>query len=187
MTAVASPPQDTLVSQPRREVSYAARRENLYLVKTARYPVRDQSGAKVDETRGIAVQFVDGQFRLPTEGKVRTKYGVEVDAAEIIQWLDRHPLNGDQYEGFFPVAQAVPLVSAEERQRINDAMLSHQTDELQRILDAERAGWNRPALVAEIEGIIVKINDLVAQYEEAIRAQVAEEQEQKAAPKRAAK
>lgn len=163
MAAIADPPLDTLVSAPRPEKTYAARRGDLRLVKKPRYPVRGPGGEKVDETQGIIIPFKDGQLRVPLTGTMLTEQGHEVDAAEIIAWLEKHPLNGNHDEGFFSVAQAAPPISEDETEQMNTFALRHDLDSLRAMLEAEQRGWNRPALTRPIEKTIGEIEQLYAE------------------------
>jgi hypothetical protein len=182
-TATDRTPTDTVVSQPRREVSFAARRDTLRLTKVARYPVRDQSGQKIDETHGVVIKFQDGMLRIPTEGKVKTEQGRDVDAAEIVAWLKQHPLNGDMHEGFWPIPQAIPLISGEEQERITQAAIMHDVETLDAILKSERAGWNRYEVVSQIERAV----DQIEIVQEQVRQQIEAEQAEKPAAKRPAR
>lgn len=165
MTAVAE--RDAIVSQPTREKVYSARREDLDLIKTARYPILNATtGAKSgQETPGITVGFRGGMLRLPLEGKIRTKHGIEVDAPEIIEWLERHPLFGDAFEGFIPVNVSAPPVSDEEQQQLVNASLDFDDETLELMLEQERAGWAREGLVVILEGAIVRIRETRAKVE----------------------
>jgi hypothetical protein len=62
----------------------------------------------------------------------------------------------------------------------------HDTDALTRILDAERAGWQRPALIRNVEKRLEQIAQMAADYAAQIEAQ-AGEPAAKAAPKKAAR
>lgn len=181
MAAIADPPTDVLVTQPRREKTYAARRGGLRLTKVPRYPVLGAGGQKVDETRGVVIAFRDGMLRIPTEGTVLTEQGHEVDAAEIVQWLDRHRLNGNHDEGFFEVPQAAPPVSEEETERIGEFSLLHDTDSLRAMLETEQKGWNRQGLVGPVSKAIARIEQIRADFE------AQQDAEARPAPKRAAK
>jgi hypothetical protein len=182
MAAIADPPLDTLVSQPRREIAFAARRADLRLTKVPRYPVLGQGGQKVDETRGVVVKFQDGQLSVPTEGKLRTEQGHEVDAAEILEWLQRHPLLGNHDEGFFEVPQAAPPVSEEETERIGEFSLLHDTDSLRAMLESEQRGWNRQGLVGPVTKAIARIEQIRADFEAQQEAEASQP-----APKKAPK
>jgi hypothetical protein len=110
-----------------------------------------------------------------------TEKGHEVAAAEILAWLQRHPLNGKHDEGFFEVPQAAPPVSEEETDRIAEFSVMANVEGLQAMLESERAGWNRPALVRPLEKAVARIEQLQAEY----LAQ--QEAEEKPAAKRAPK
>lgn len=164
MAAIADPPLDTLVSTPRQEKTYAARRGDLRLVKKPRYPVRGPGGEKVDETKGIIIGFKDGQLRVPTDGTMLTEQGHEVDAAEIIAWLEKHPLNGNRDEGFFAVPQAAPPVSEDENERIDDLSFGRDVSALRAMLEAEQRGWNRGELVRRLEKNIARAEQALQEF-----------------------
>lgn len=181
MAAVQDPPVDLIVSQPRAEKTYAARRENLRLVKEAEYHVLGPQGQKTGQTTGgVTIEFTGGQLRLPLEGKVTTAQGRKVDAAEIIAWLDQHHLNGDRHEGFFEIAQAAPPVSEDEFAKILGLAMNYDAAGLQAVIDAETAGWGRREIVASAEKALVQVNEFMAQVE-------AQQAAEAAKPKPAAK
>lgn len=186
MAAVADPPTDVLVSQPRREVTFASRRENLRLVFQAQYPVFGPQGQPTGTVvGGLRIAFTDGQLRVPLEGEVTTENGKRVPVADVIAFLDRHHLNGDQHEGFFRVAQVAPPVTEAEFEAITEAAMDYDTVKLQAILDAEVAGWKRGEIVRIVEKRLAQIVQRNADYEASIAAQT--EPEPKAAPKKAAR
>jgi hypothetical protein len=184
MTAVASPPSDTLVSQPSREVLFFSRRDKLILVHTPEYPVFGAQGQPTSmKTEGVRIEFRDGMLRVPLEGTVRTGQGRQFPAADLLKWLEEHPLLGDSYEGFSKLAQVAPPVSEEEQERITEAATVHDVDTLRQILDAEAAGWNRGAIVNVVRRRLEQIEQLRAQME----TQLAAEAGEKAAAKKAAR
>ena len=140
MTTASPPALDELVSQPAREVTYAARRSDLQLIKTPRYPQLGPGNVKVGETQGITLQFQMGLLRLPLEGTVMTKHGIEVDVSDLHPWLQSHRAYGDREEGFFIMEQAAPPVSAEEMERMMNAAMGLNNEELEAIIEAEQAG-----------------------------------------------
>lgn len=182
MTATAAPPSDTLVSQPAREVMFAARRSGLRLVHTPTYPIYASNGRKLGEDRGITIEFRDGILRVPLDGQVVTANRTKIPAPELIEWLDEHPLNGDSWEGFTRIEQTAPPVSEEELDAISSATFNPEA--LQAILDAERAGWGRGAVTRTVEKRLVELAEYTAQIE---AQQAAEEAEAKAAAKKAPK
>lgn len=161
MTTASPPALDELVSQPAREVTYAARRSDLQLIKTPRYPTLGPGNVKVGETQGIALQFTGGLLRLPMEGVVQTKHGIEVDVADLHPWLQSHRAFGDREEGFFLVMQAAPPVSAEETDRLMEAATGLNSEALEAIIEAEKAGWARPELLEPAERAIERINGML--------------------------
>jgi hypothetical protein len=180
MTAVAAPPNDTLVSQPAREVTYFSRRDGLKLVHTSEYPVFGPQGQRTGTTTvGVRIAFRDGMLRVPLEGEVTTDQGRSFPAPDLIEWLDNHRLLGDMHEGFQKLAQVAPPVSEEEQERITEAATLHDTDTLQRILDSELTGWKREQIVNVVQRRLAQIQQIQEQF--------AEQFEQEPAAKPAAK
>ena len=166
MTAVASPPSDSLVSQPTREVTYFSRRDGLTLVHTPEYPIFGAGGQPTSlRTEGVRIKFNDGMLRVPLEGTVTTEQGRTFPAPELIQWLENHRLLGDTYEGFQKLAQVAPPVSEEEQDRITEAATMHDVETLQQILDSELAGWKRPQIVNVVQRRLEQIAQIQAQFE----------------------
>jgi hypothetical protein len=165
MSTLAPPQADSIVSQPAREKTYAARRDGLTLVHTPEYPIFGPGGRQVGIEPGIRIQFTDGMLRIPLSGKIETAQGRKVDVAPILEWLDGHRLNGDQYEGFFEVAQAAPPVSPDEMDSIMRLAALHDMDGLQALLDTERAGWKRETVLRAVETNLATIRELHAQLE----------------------
>lgn len=184
MTAVASPPADSIVSQPAREKSYAARRGELKLVHTQEYPIYGPGGRQIGMEPGIRIKFTDGVLRIPLQGKITTEQGREIDAAPIVAWLDSHRLNGNREEGFFEVPQAAPPVTDAELDAIMEAGYTHNMDALEAILQSEQAGWGRTQIVQAVEKALTRIREMHAQME-AQRAQEEAEAVKKPAAKKA--
>jgi hypothetical protein len=174
VSAVASPPTDTIVSQPANVKTYASRRGSLTLVHTPEYPIYGPGGREVGKEAGARIMFTDGVLRVPLNGKITTQQGREIDAAPIIEWLDKHRLNGDQYEGFFEVPQAAPPVTDDELEGIMEAGYTHDMDRLEAIAQAERAGWNRAQIVGAVEKALGRIREMHAQIEAQRAAEDAE-------------
>ena len=137
---------------------YVAKREDLRLVKKPRYPIRGASGEQVDVTPGEVLQFRNGVLHVPKKGTLQLEDGREVDAAELIPWLDKHRLYGDKWDGFWRLDPAAPPVSAEEQATMFEAAMALDVDTLERMLEQEQAGWNRDELVALLKGGIEKIH-----------------------------
>lgn len=172
MSAVSAPPvHDTLVSQPQREVLYAASRRELRLVHTPTYPILGAGGRPVGVEHGITVAFRDGVLRLPLEGEVATESGRKFDAAELIEWLERHRLNGDMFEGFSRIQQVAPPMSEAEVERITEAATLHDVETLTAMLEAERAGWGRSDVVGVLERRLEQIARVTAHLREQVEAE----------------
>jgi hypothetical protein len=210
-TATAAPPEESLVAQPKRTVTFISRRQNLRLVKVPRRHERSSATGEITgETQGQSLQFdvyldpvrkqraVDaglnereaqaaaryGRFECPTEGVVTLEYGLEADAADVFRWLSKHRLNGDGVEGFWRVDPSAPPMSREELDRITKASIRHDVETLAAIVEQERAGWDRQDLIAAAEEAIAEVERVQAE----IRAELeAEDEAKKAAAKRAKK
>jgi hypothetical protein len=148
---------EALVSQPDTSVLFMARRRELRLVKTPRYPIYGPAGAKVGENPGQALQFTDGAFRCPREGTVTLEDGRPADAAEILEWLESHRMLNSLEEGFWRVDPTAPPVSQEEMRALMQAAMRLDVDTLEAIVEQERSGWGRSAIIDEAEQAIVEI------------------------------
>lgn len=166
---------DRVVSQPSREVVYTARRSDLQLIKTPRYPLRGALGEQVGETPGITVQFVNGMLRLPLEGEVNTAHGIKVDVADLHPWLKEHRLYGDLHEGFVTVEQTAPPVTSTEIGALTDASLTLDEDALVALIEQESQGWAREDLLRPAQKALDSIR--------AAKAAQAEQEAQEPAPK----
>lgn len=161
-----------LVSQPDTAITYFARREELRLTMRARYPIRNPvTGQPEGMSRGIFIGFREGKVRIPREGTVNlvdTLDGgeFEMDAAEVHQWLQKHRRFGDRMEGFWLHEEPAPPVTREELERIVNAATEWDVPLLERILGAERAGWDRPDIIRVAEGSIEKIRAMEARVAE---------------------
>ena len=164
MTAVAAPP-DSIVSVPEQVRTYAARRAELVLVMKPEYPVRGPAGEQVDVTPGIRIQFTEGMLRVPLAGNVTTAQGRKIPAADVLTFLDGHRLLGDHLEGFFEIAQSAPPVSEDENSKIMLYVAMGDTAQLEAILETERAGWNRPAIVKGVEQGLSTLRTMADQFE----------------------
>jgi hypothetical protein len=151
MTAVTAPPGDTIVSQPQQLKTYAARRAELVLVMKPERNVHGPGGERVDVTPGIRLQFADGVLRVPLTGTVQTQQGREIPAEDVLEFLERHRLYGDRFEGFTEIPQAAPPVSEDEMAQIMYAVAMGDLDRLNGVLDAERSGWNRPEIIKGVQ------------------------------------
>jgi hypothetical protein len=159
MSAIAEP----LVSQPARQIIFRSRREDLRLTKVQRYPIYGPGGMKVGEQPGQVVAFRDFTFACPPSGKVRLEDNREADAAEVIAWLESHPLIGNREEGFWRDEQPAPPVSQDEI----DALMTATLDEekLVAIIEQERAGWARDAILVPAQRSLEELRAMKAQIE----------------------
>lgn len=203
MSALAQIDDDQLVSQPDRGTIFLARRDGLRLTKVSRYPIRGASGQQVGETPGEVLVFRDARFYCPAEGTVAVEDGREIDAAEVRAWLlggtvvkdgqevtfRPHRLLGDVNEGFWAVETKAPPVSREELDRIVNATMQWDVPTLERILEQERAGWEREDVLQVAEGAIERIHAMEAKLRDEAATEADErvrEAEQRAEQDRAA-
>lgn len=139
--------EEPRISKPAKVAMFAARREDLRLIKVPRYPVRDAGGRQVSESLGEAVQFRRGVLEVPTDGGLMLEDGREIAGADLIPWLEKHRLFGNREEGFFKVEVAAPAPSEEEMQALMNAAIALDEEKLEAILSEEQAGWARDAIV----------------------------------------
>lgn len=150
MTAVSAPP-DVIVSQPEQVRTFFARRDELILVMKPERPIRDASGEQVDLTEGIRLPFQAGMFRVPLTGHITSQQGRKIPVEPVLEFLDRHRLKGDQFEGFSELAQAAPPVNEDELTMITIAVARGDQERLEMVLEDERNGWNRREIVRAVE------------------------------------
>ena len=175
-TATAEPTFEALVQQPERQVLFISKRDELRLVHTGRYPmVVPNTGQRLGETRGVTVSFApNGEFRCPVEGEVTIMdpggAGKAVMYAEdtvnekgehvqgLLSWLESHHLCGDPNEGFYRVDPKAPPLGQQEQKRLMDAATDWDVETLERIIEQERAGWNREDIIEIAQGSIDRIH-----------------------------
>jgi hypothetical protein len=143
MTATLEAP----VSQPEPYDLFMCRRSELRLTKVARYPIMGPGGQKTGEHPGQAIAFRDGVLRVPHHGVVTLEDGREVDADDVRRFLLGHKLLGDWQEGFWRVDPVAPPVSQAELDTLLEAGMAFDEAAVTAIIEAERAGWNREALI----------------------------------------
>lgn len=167
--------QEQLVSTPEDAVLFMARRSELRLTMKPRYRLRDPvSGQVTGQTAGTFIGFREGVFRCPKEGTcklVDTIDGGEsqIDAGELIEWLEGHRLYGNQFEGFWRVDPTAPPPSRDELQRLMDAAIALDEETLQKVIDQERAGWDRQDIITTAE----KALERIMQVKEQLHAEAA--------------
>lgn len=181
--ATIDPPAEQLVQlvEAPTKVIYRSARTDLRLVKKRRHPIRDPHTSElVGTTDGQYVVFVGGAFEVPLEGTVTLADSADggvctLPVDEVIAWLDNHKLNGNPHEGFWKVEMSAPAPSQDELSRLMEAAWDEGM--LVSIIEQERAGWNRPAIIATAEGALVRLREVMAEAE----ARGREEAEEQAA------
>lgn len=157
--------QERLVATPDSHVLFMCRRSDLRLVKTPRYPRYGPGGQQVGEKPGEVVAFRDGTLRVPRTGMAILEDGRQVDAEEIVEWLEGHRLFTDSEDGFWRVDPTAPPVSQAEIDALNDIVLDLDEDKLLAFIEQERAGWGRDDLLASAERVLERMRALKAQAE----------------------
>jgi hypothetical protein len=157
---------EPVMSAPSKSVTFSARREDLRLVRVARYPVMGAAGQKVDETKGEVVCFRNGRLEVPLEGDFTLEDGRTAPAVEILGWLEKHRLNGDAWEGFFRVEFAAPPPTQDEMQALVDAAMELNVDKLREIIRQEEEGWAREPILRVARGGVEKIEAALAAHAE---------------------
>lgn len=176
---------EVLVSAPSKLVTFAAKREDLRLVRRARYP-RYEGGLPAGETVGQCIAFVNGRLDVPMEGTVTLEDGRTAPAVEILEWLQTHRLFGDVFEGFFKVEMAAPAPTQEEMQAMVDAAMALDVERLEEIVRQEEDGWARDAILNVAREGVQRIHAFKAQAA-AEAAQATPEPEPAPKPKAAGK
>lgn len=168
-------------SKPENAVTFTARRSELRLVKTAKYPIYGPNGQPQGETVGETVKFRDGILKVPARGKVTLEDGRDADAAEILSWLKGHRLYQNADDGFIELQQVAPPVSQQEMEALTDAAIALDVETLEAIKREEEAGWGRADLLTTVDKALKGVGEAKA----AVAKEIAE-REQNAAKKAAA-
>jgi hypothetical protein len=161
--STATPEQ--LVSRPDRGTVFLSRRGETRLVMTPKRAVYGPDG-RTGEMPGQTLRFVDNRLYVPDEGEVTLEDGNKVDATVIRAFLDKHRLNGDIEDGFWPLEVPAPSISGDELAQITDAALEFDEERLAAIIMQERDGWARADLLGVAEGALAKMRDAKAKLAE---------------------
>ena len=81
---------------------------------------------------------------------MRGEQGEQLDAGEILGWLEEHRLNGNREEGFWRHHEAAPSVSEEETNALTDLAMDLDVEGLRELLETEQAGWAREGFLESI-------------------------------------
>lgn len=171
MATVAEP----LVAPGEKTFLFMARRQSLRLIRIPRGTlINPATGQReVGAVPGQAVAFHEGVLRVEKDGEVTLEDGSTAPAADILEWLDKHRLNGNVEEGFWRVDPTAPPVSQDEMRTLMQAALALDEETLRRIAEEEREGWGRSAIIEEAESALGSIEAM----REAERAQALAEAE----------
>jgi hypothetical protein len=162
--------EQQMVSVPDTSTLFMARRGELRLIKRPIRQTRNVEGNPADTIPGEAVAFHDGVLRVPPRGKVRLDDGREGDAADILEWLQRHPLKGDWEEGFWQVDHTAPPPSQAELDTLQELAMDLDADGLERFIAQELDGWERQELIEVAEKSLARVREKSLESQEA-RAQ----------------
>jgi hypothetical protein len=165
---------ERLVSQPDKGTVFLSRREDLRLVMMPKRAVFGPDG-RTGEMPGKTLRFAHNRVYVPNDGTVTLEDGNSVPADEVRAYLDKHRLNGDIEDGFWPLEVPAPSISGDELAQITDAALEFDEERLAAIITQERDGWGREDLLKVAEAALAKMRDA--------KAKLAEQQEAKPAPK----
>lgn len=176
MSTLAETTQTTATEEqlvaPRPDVTlFMARRRELRLIKTGRYPVHAPTGQKIGETTGQIVKFVDGRLDVPHEGDMTLEDGRPADAKEILAWLEKHPRNGDVNEGFWRVDPTAPAPTSDELQALMIAATELDADKLDQLIRQEEDGWAREAILTVARGALERVRAMQEQARAAAEEQ----------------
>lgn len=167
MSAVATPDQtadqtDPVLDEPVEVAEkpklrvYCARREDLVLIKkkdTPQFNGPEQIGTKPGEQ----VKFDKGFLRVPLEGTVRGNRAEQLDAKQLIEWLEAHDKFGDKDEGFWLHVEAPPIPTEGEQQRIVDLGMDLDAEGLRAFIEHEEANFNREQLLKVARGTLERV------------------------------
>lgn len=172
--AVAEVSSDRLVTAPPDGRTFFARRSGLRLVMVKDRTRFDAEGNAIETIRGKHVAFVDGKLTVPSSGKLKGEGGDVLDAAEVLEFLESHHLNGDREEGFWLVEQPAPAPSEAEQEQLAQLGMDLDVEGLERFVAQEKAGWARPALLGVARGSLERARAKREENERALAAARAE-------------
>jgi hypothetical protein len=153
--------EEQLVATPAKVVQYAARREDLRLVKQPIYPVYGPGGQTVGEKPGQTVEFHGGLLTIDmTQEETEIAAGRKIPTAELVEWLEGHRRFMDSDEGFFKVDVAAPAVSQEEMDRLLTAAVNLDAQTLTAIVHAEETGWERATILEPARRALASVEEL---------------------------
>lgn len=122
-----------LVVKPPSQVVYIARRRDLVLVLKQRFPIYE-NGIKSGETRGLRAKFRNSQLKLDRDN---------ADHAELFELLEKHPLNGNAFNGFIRGVEPAPTATTAEMQNLVDAAIGLDVDTIEEFIRQEEKGYAR--------------------------------------------
>lgn len=155
-------PAAPLVPAPPTKAMFMSAREDLVLVME-KDPFTLKGNGEKDWGVGKHVRFVDGQLRVPFTGKTRGTRGEEINAKELLLFLEGgddedgeevlpHILFGNREEGFWRHHEAAPAVTEAESDELLVYAEERDLDGIEGFIERERDGWDRPELLKIAEG-----------------------------------
>jgi hypothetical protein len=169
MTAAAAETPAPPIQTPSTDAVFLSRREQLRLCLKSRYPkfnpVTGQRHGWVEQ--GVYAAFAGGVFRVPAadkDGKVTLRDSLDGGSAKIdrewlLETMREHHLNGDKQEGFWEYVEkdAPPPTSDIEVATVIEAVRRGDADTLDRIVEIEKAGYNRKLIVEQAQAAAKEI------------------------------
>jgi hypothetical protein len=140
-----------MVSRPESGVKFQAAREELRLVMRPERKRFDAEGNPIETIEGRHLAFMSHYLTVPAAEKMRGEKGEDLETAEVLAFLKRHPLYGDREEGFWEHKEAAPAPSAQELEKLTDLAVSGDVEGLRQLVQEERTGWGRKALLEPAE------------------------------------
>jgi hypothetical protein len=128
---------------------FTSRRRLLRLVVVPAFSTTDGRGQQ-QHTPGKVIEFRNGQY--------------ETGDPEELEFLRRHERCGDPFDGFWETERAAPD-PAEVVEQIIGLTVSLEAEPIQRALELEQGGWNRPVVVKACEMALAKIAEMTQPQE----------------------
>lgn len=153
-----------LVVKPPSQVVYIARRRDLVLVLKQRFPIFE-NGIKVGETQGLRAKFRNSQLRLDRDNEAH---------AELFELLEKHPLNGNAFNGFIRGVEPAPTATAAEMQNLVDAAIGLDVETIEEFIRQEEKGYAREDVLSTARMSLKRVQT-VLQAQEARVERPAEE------------
>lgn len=172
-TAVAEKPEQ-MVAAPPSAHTFLARRSDLKLVKKPERKRHDAEGNAIETLPGERIIFREGVLRVPHSGPMRGEKGEELDSADVLAFLEAHPLKGDRFDGFWLNEEPAPPMSSAEQSALNELVLELDDGGLVAFIAQEVDGWAREDVLKLAEESLERVRAKLTERDEALAAARAE-------------